>query len=189
MSSTAAPRPPARTTPESPRSQRVRRRMRPLAKVGIALVGLVVLVAAVGFVPNETVRRSIESRMNASLKGYSVNIGRAKLQPIGLSLTLTDLVIRQDAHPEPAILVIPRLHASVQWKELLILRVVADFAVDRPVTYVNLPQLRSELADKVPVDRKGWQQAVEAIYPLKINLLTIRDGQLTYVDEDPKRPL
>ena len=163
--------------------------MRPLAKVGIALAGLIVLLAAVGFVPNETIRRSVESRMNASLKGYSVSLGRARFQPIGLSLTLSDLVVRQDAHPEPAILQVSRLHASVHWKELIFLRVVADFAVDRPVAYVNLPQLRSELADKVPVDRKGWQQAVEAIYPLKINLLTIRDGQLTYVDEDPKRPL
>src|SRR5262245_54429954 len=189
MSSTAASRPPARITPEAPRPRPVRRRMRPLAKVGIALAGLVLLAAAVGFVPNETIRRSVENRMNSSLEGYSVTIGRARLQPIGLSLTLSDLVIRQDAHPEPAILQVPRLHASVHWKELLFLRVVADFAIDRPVAYVNLPQLRSELADRVPVQRKGWQQAVEAIYPLKINVLRISDGKLTYVDEDPKRPL
>jgi hypothetical protein len=191
MSSTAARRPHDRgsPSPQAPRPQRARRRLRPLAKVGIALAGLVVLVAAVGFVPNEPIRRSIESRMNASLKGYNAKIGKARLQPIGLSLTLTDVVIRQTAHPEPAILRVPRLHASVHWRELIFLRVVADFAIDRPVAYVNLPQLRSELADETPVDRKGWQEAVEAIYPLKINLLRIRDGRLTYVDEDPERPL
>jgi len=140
-------------------------------------------------VPNEPIRRSIESRMNRSLDGYEARIGRARLQPLGLSLTLNDVVLRQKAHPEPAILVVPRLHASVHWRELLFLRVVADFAIDRPVAYVNLPQLRSELSDDVPVERKGWQAAVEAIYPLKINLLRIRDGRLTYLDDDPERPL
>jgi hypothetical protein len=163
--------------------------MRPLAKVGIGLAALLVLLAVVGFVPNEPIRRSIENRMNASLDGYSVRIGKARLQPLGLSLTLTDLVIRQSAHPEPAILAVPRLHSSVHWKELLFLRVVADFSIDRPVAYINLPQLQSELTDDVPVERKGWQEAVEAIYPLKINLLTLRDGALTYVDDDPEHPL
>ena len=163
--------------------------MRPLVKVGIALAGLVVLLFLVGLVPNEPLRRSIEGRMNQSLKGYQAQIGKATLKPLGLSVTLTNLVIRQTAHPEPAILAVSRLHSSVHWKELLFLRVVADFAIDRPVAYINLPQLRSELADEVPVDEKGWQQAVEAIYPLKINLLTIRDGSLTYVDDDPKHPL
>ena len=163
--------------------------MRTWTKAGIALAGLVVFLAAVGFVPNEPLRRSIEGRMNASLKGYSARIGQARLQPFGLSLTLNDLVIRQTAHPEPAILRVPRLHASVHWKELLSLKLVADFAIDRPVAYVNLPQLRSELSDEVPVNRKGWQGAVEAIYPLKINELRVREGALTYVDEDPERPL
>lgn len=36
---------------------------------------------------------------------------------------------------------------------------------------------------------EGWQQALEAIYPLKINLFRIENGDLTYVDDDPKRPL
>ncbi len=190
MSSTAARKPHAEIPPPRRRLQRPRaRKLRPWAKVGIALAALVVFLAAVGFVPNEPLRRSIEGRMNSSLHGYSARIGQVRFQPLGLSLTLRDLVIRQAAHPEPAILLVPRLHASVHWKELLALRVVADFAVDRPVAYVNLPQLRSELSDEVPVNRKGWQQAVEAIYPLKINELRIRDGALTYVDEDPERPL
>src|SRR5262245_13270210 len=150
------------------------------AKTGIALAGLV---------PNEPLRRSIEAKMNASLKGYEARVGQARLLPLGLSLTLKNLVIRQTAHPEPAILVIPTLHASVHWKEILFLRVVADFRIDHPKAYVNLEQLRAEAEDPTPVKEKGWQQAVEAIYPLKINLLRINDGELTYIDDDPQRPL
>ena len=54
---------------------------------------------------------------------------------------------------------------------------------------MNLKQLRAEAEDETPVKQKGWQQAVEAIYPLKINLLRIGDGELTYIDDDPQRPL
>ena len=187
MSSRPAHRRPSR--PEQLPPVRRPKRLRPLAKAGIALAGLLVFLVLAGLIPNEPMRRTIERRMNASLQGYEARIGRARLQPFGLSLTLENLQIRQKAHPEPAILVVPRLHASVHWREILFLKVVADFAIDRPVAYVNLPQLREELEDDVPVKSKGWQQAVEAIYPLKINLLRIQDGSLTYVDQDPKRPL
>ncbi len=35
----------------------------------------------------------------------------------------------------------------------------------------------------------GWQQAALAIYPFKVNLLRINDGDFVYIDQDPKRPL
>lgn len=37
--------------------------------------------------------------------------------------------------------------------------------------------------------QEGWQQAVEDIYPLEISQLEITDGDITYIDQDPKRPL
>ncbi len=54
---------------------------------------------------------------------------------------------------------------------------------------VNREHLAAEAKDEVPVSQRGWQQALEAVYPLKINELTISDGEITYIDKDPKRPL
>ena len=54
---------------------------------------------------------------------------------------------------------------------------------------INLPQLRSETARKKTAKERSWQQVLEDIYPLKMNLLTIRDGDITYIDQDEKRPL
>src|SRR6266516_174260 len=81
------------------------------------------------------------------------------------------------------------LQASVNWHETLTGRLVAEFRLDRPEVHVNLQQLSHEAASKVPIKEQGWQQAVEAIYPLKINVLTIHDATITYIDQDPKRPL
>jgi hypothetical protein len=74
-------------------------------------------------------------------------------------------------------------------KALLRGGLVADFALTQPAVYANLQQLRAEAADPTPVEDHGWQEAFEAIYPLKINEVRVTDGRVTYVDEGPFPPL
>ena len=157
--------------------------------VGGAL-GLVLLVAyAVAFQIDEPLRRYTEAKMNRALKGYTVHITTLKFHPLGFSLHLLDTIVIQDAHPDPPVARIPRLSASVHWRALLHGRVVGDFLLDRPTVHLNLPQLRKEIADPTPVTDRGWQEALEAIYPLKINQFRVKNGDLTYVDQGPFKPL
>jgi Domain of Unknown Function (DUF748) len=151
--------------------------------------GTIALAVLLSFLIDEPLRRSVERQMNARLTGYSVSIGKLRFHPIGLSLTLSDLVFTQQANPEPPVGRIPRLDASVHWKALLSWKLVADFALDRPKLYVNLAHLRSEAADPEPMAKHGWQEAFQAIYPLKINRFTIVNGEATYVDDGPFEPL
>ena len=155
---------------------------------GIVVTLLLVLFVASYFL-DEPLRRSMETRLNSKLKGYSVRLPKLHFQLVGFSLTLKGLTVFQQAYPEPPIAYFPVLHASVNWHEILAGRLVAEFRLDRPEVHVNLQQLSHEAASKVPLKEQGWQQAVEAIYPLKINVLTIHDGAITYIDKDPKRPL
>ncbi len=131
----------------------------------------------------------MESRMNSSLKGYSVQLPKLHFQLVGFSLTLKGLTVSQLAHPDPPVAYFPVLHASINWHETLAGRLVAEFRIDRPEVHVNLQQLSQEAASNVPLKQQGWQQAVEAIYPLKINDLTIHDATITYIDRDPEKPL
>ncbi|QXE89915.1 DUF748 domain-containing protein [Geomonas subterranea] len=156
--------------------------------VGI-LISLVLIVFIASFFIDEPLRRTTERRMNQSLKGYKVRLPKLHFSLIGLSITLKGLTISQEAHPQPPVAEFPYLRASVQWREILSAKLVGDMRIEGPKIHVNLQQLKSEAASKVPMKQKGWQQAFEAIYPLKINLLKITDGSLTYIDEDPKRPL
>ncbi|GFO62409.1 DUF748 domain-containing protein [Geomonas paludis] len=156
--------------------------------VGI-VVSLVLIVFIASFFIDEPLRRTTERRMNQSLKGYKVRLPKLHFSLIGLSITLKGLTISQEAHPQPPVAEFPYLRASVQWREILSGKLVGDMRVDGPKVHVNLLQLKAEAASKVPMKQKGWQQAFEAIYPLKINLLKITDGSLTYIDQDPKRPL
>jgi len=148
-----------------------------------SLAILVVVVAAASFLIAEPLRRQMERRLNANLRGYTARLGAVDFHPLGFSLDLEDLVIVQDANPDPPVLSIPKLSASVQWRALLAARLVADFTLDQPVLYINRKQTMKEMEDKVPVQDRGWQEALTSIYPLKINEFKIKDGKVTYVDK------
>ncbi len=153
----------------------------------LAVLSIVIFVLA--YLIDEPLRRRVERNMNARLKGYTVRIEKLDFHPIGLSLDLEKLWIYQSAHPDPPIAYIPSLHASVHWKALLSGRLVGDFQIDDPKVNFDLRQFVEEAKDPTPVEDKGWQDALEAAYPLKIDRFAIRNGDLTYVDKGPYKPL
>jgi hypothetical protein len=155
----------------------------------LIVLGLAVLVIIASFFVDEPMRRAMEKNINERLNGYTARIHDLDFNIFGFSVVLHDVSIRQDAHPEPPVALIPRLKASVQWSELLKLKLVSDFDLVQPQVYVNLQQLRKERQDEVPVHERGWREAAFAIYPLKVNLFQIKDGSFTYIDQDPERPL
>lgn len=135
------------------------------------------------------VRRITERKVNHDLKGYKVSMPKLHIQLIGFSITLKDLSVLQEAHPDPPIAYFPLLRASIHWREILSGRLVGDLLLDRPRLHINLLQLRTEAQSKTKLKQRGWQQAVEDIYPLKINRVTVNNAKVTYIDQDPKRPL
>ena len=157
--------------------------------ITIPIAVLLVIAYTIAFLIDEPLRRYTEMKMNRALKGYTARIGKLNFHPLGFSLDLDDVVVTQDAHPEPAVIRLQRLSASVHWRALLSGKLVGDIELEKPAVYVNLPQARKEITDPTPVKERGWQEALEAIYPLKINHFEIRQGGMTYVDQGPFKPL
>jgi len=162
---------------------------KPMRWVGLSLLAVVVLAFIASFFIDEPLRRYVERRMNESLDGYTVKIQKLSFHPIGASLTLSDVIFTQNAHPDPPVIHIPKLAASTQWREVIRLKAVADFRLDNPKLYVNLKQLSEEAKKETPVTQRGWQEAFQAIYPLKINKFKLVNGEVTYIDEGPFKPL
>jgi hypothetical protein len=178
-------RAPERTRARTPFRPNSRRALIWLAVLGV--VALILLLLASRF--DEYLRRNLEAKMNQHLKGYTVSVGHAHLNPLSFSLTLQQLVIRQQANPDPPVADIPRLKMSVEWTRLLTFHLVADAVFNQPRVHVNLPQLLAESRDPTKIRERGWQQALEAIYPLKFNLVAVRDGDVVYLNEDQSKPL
>jgi hypothetical protein len=156
--------------------------------LGVALA-LAVLLFAASFFVDEPLRRSIERRMNDRLEGYDVRLPKLHVRVFSLSIAIDGLIVRQKAHPEPPVLRIERLTTSVHWRALLSGRLVADVLLERPRVDLDLVQLRQEVKDGVPVNERGWQEALQEVTPLKIDLFRVEDGTVTYVDADPAHPI
>src|SRR5262249_58340353 len=110
--------------------------------IGSIVGALVVLAIVVSFFIDEPLRRRVEYEMNQRLRGYSVRIGAMSFHPLGFSIDFKDIVVTQDAYPDPPVARVPLLHASVQWRALIRTRLVADFLLDRPVLYFARPHTR-----------------------------------------------
>ncbi|MCU0760690.1 MAG: DUF748 domain-containing protein [Steroidobacteraceae bacterium] len=154
----------------------------------LATALLLLLVAMLATVLAPRLRPWIVRESNARLQGYTLALGGVALRPWSLTLELRDLVVRQDAHPDPAMLAVPRLRVDVEWRSLLRGRVVAQALVEGPAVVVDAAQLRAEAGDRVPLARRGWQRLPE-LYPLELNALEVRNGTLVYRAPEARRPL
>jgi hypothetical protein len=166
-----------------------RRWARALTWTGLVVVVLMIAGAVASVLIEEPLRRRIEAQMNSRLDGYTTRIGRLDFHPLGFAIDFEDLEIVQQAHPDPPVGRIARITASVHWRALLRGGLVADFEVVKPNLHLDLTHFQREAKDERPIEKRGWQEALQAMYPLKINQFRIQDGQLTYVDNGPFKPL
>ncbi len=141
------------------------------------------------FFLDDIVRARTQAAMNQKLKGYHVALSHAHLQLLGGILTLNGVKVIQQAHPHPAVADLPMMRFHIQVKELLSRRVVADGLLWHPKVHIDQTQLGAERKDKVPLRQKGWQDALEAAYPFKINRFTIEDGDIVYIQDAVNPPL
>lgn len=139
---------------------------------------------------DEPVRRYMETEANRRLTGYTVRIPMLRVHLWNASVEVRGASLVQDANPDPPVFHMERFVTAVDWRALLHRRVVADLTFDRPTAFLNLRQVRTEAASDVPLKERGWQEALEALaLDLKINRLQIIEGDVTYVDQGPFKPL
>jgi hypothetical protein len=154
------------------------------------LAGLVAVTSLAALSLDEPARRYMEREINRRLTGYTVTVRALHVHPWTVSLELVDATISQDVNPDPPVARIRSLTASLDWRALLHGKIVADMTFDRPELYVNLKHFRAETRSDVALKDRGWQEALEAVaLDLKINRLQVRNGDLTYLDAGPFKPL
>jgi hypothetical protein len=154
----------------------------------LALLGL--LLYGVARSLDEPVRRYMETEANRRLTGYTVRIPGLRVHLWNASVEVRDASLVQDENPDPPVIHMERFVTAVDWRALLHRRIVADLTFERPTAFLNLRQVRTEAASDVPLKERGWQHALEALaLDLKINRLRIIDGDVTYVDQGPFKPL
>src|SRR5579862_5666054 len=160
-----------------------------LFSLGGLFAFLIVALFIASFFLDDIIRARTEVAMNQKLKGYHVALAHAHLQLLGGTLTLQGLEVIQQAHPRPPVADLPVMRFHIQLKELFSRRVVADVLLWHPKIHIDQTQLVAEKNSKVPLRQKGWQDALEAAYPFKINRFTIDTGDVVYIQDAVNPPL
>ena len=154
----------------------------------VAFVFVVVIGVALALI-DEPLRRYAERQFNRHVDGYTLTIGGLDFHPIGLSVDFQNARLSQNEHPDPPVAEISKWHASIHWTALLRGYLVSDHFVVRPVLHITRPQAKAEARDEKPLENRGWQDAILAVYPLKIDVFRVTEGDVTYVDDPRSKPL
>jgi Domain of Unknown Function (DUF748) len=173
---------------DSPTVQAFRRHPIVLS-LGCVIGILIIALFVASFFLDDIVRTRTQNAMNQKLTGYHVSLEHAHLQLLGGILTLSELKVIQQAHPSPPVAVFPMMRFSVQVEELLSRHVVADVLLHRPKIHIDQTQFVAEKNSKTPMRQEGWQDALEAAYPFKINRFTIDHGDVVYIQDASTKPL
>ena len=125
-------------------------------------------------------QRWAERTMNANLKGYTVRIGRVRPHLWRFAFDLDDLVLRQNTHPEPPVADFSALQFSLLIRDLLRFKVAGNLTIVRPALHIDLAQIEEEVKSHVSLKERGWQKAVESIFPFKLDQVQVQDGSVLY---------
>jgi hypothetical protein len=156
--------------------------------LALTIIVLILLAFAGLWIVNRELPAFIERQLNAHVEGYRFTVGQATLAP-DLSLEIRQLTMIQIDHPDPPVAEIPRWRLSIQWRHIFSGVLVSDYVISHPTLHITLPQAKRELHEAVPIHEKGWREAVYSFYPVKINEFKIEEADVTYVDQDPSKPL
>jgi len=158
--------------------------------IGGILAVLIVPAYTAAYLIDEPLRAYVEREANQRLTGYTLRIRALSVHPHTLSFDVKDATLIQDANPKVPIADIHRLNTTIHWRALLHRRLVADMTFARPKFHLDLSHIQTEAASNVSLKDKGWQHALEALaLDMKINRLQVKNGDVTYVDPGPFKPL
>ncbi|MDT3778747.1 DUF748 domain-containing protein [Nitrospira sp. MA-1] len=158
--------------------------------ISLGTLGFAILVVCLAsFFVDEPLRRYIETNLNKNLEGYTVQLEAVDFHPLGFSIDFENLTLRQEANPDPPLLIIPSWTASIQWTELIKMGIVSDHVIRNAEVKFLFTQAEKEVKDKTGVEDKGWQEALYAMYPVTINTFRIEDSSFSYRDQPDQPPL
>lgn len=158
--------------------------------ISVALLAILAVIAA--SVADEPLRRYAEEQANAHLPEYRITIGAVDLHPLMLAVDLRDVVVRQQANPEPPLAAIAEVRADARLLPLLSGRVGAALHLEKPVLSATRQQVDALLAKTDAQEAKAqavaWQDRVRDLIPFRVALF-VRNGEARYEGPPAAEPV
>lgn len=150
----------------------------PSRTIGIVVTLVVVLIAARLALPS-FLQREINRKLS-DVPGYSGHVGRVGVHLYRGAYSLHEVEIRQQSGEVAQPFFSARvIDFSLAWGELFHGKIVSKIFIDGgEINFVRGP---ADESSQLKVDRR-WQDVVDAIFPINITHLEIKDGLIHYLD-------
>ena len=152
-----------------------------------AVVGVLVVIFYLAvYVSQEPIRRYVEREANEKLPDFQFTIREVDLHPLNLSVELHDVVVRQQAHLEPALANIPTMTVDATFLPLLTGTLDASLHLDHPVLAATSTQIDTVLQtpqkEQVKEQAIAWQDTLRTIMPVRASFF-VSKGEIRYQSE------
>ncbi|HWV45214.1 MAG TPA: DUF748 domain-containing protein [Nitrospira sp.] len=156
----------------------------------VSLAVLMVVLSTAAFFADEPLRRYVERTVNEAVEGYSFKVGTLALHPLALSVDLGDVVVRQEAHPDPPLISIPEVVVDARFAPLLNGKAKGDIRLKNPIISVTQQQINtaSAEADQGTEQTVSWQDRIRGMIPFEATLF-IKNGEVRYVGQRNAEPI
>src|SRR5262245_44360183 len=146
-----------------------------LAVLAVLFVALVALRVALPTIVRDYVNRTL-----SKIPGYRSEVGDIDINLWRGAYTIHDAnVVRTSGKVPVPFFSAKKIDLSVEWRELFHGALVGEIVLDRPkLNFVKGP---TNETSQTRVD-SSWQDRVKELFPLRINRLTIENGEVHYRD-------
>jgi hypothetical protein len=142
------------------------------------IVGIILLLIIFRLALPSIVKSYVNKKLN-QLPGYTGHVDDIDIHLIRGAYAIEGLELRKKIDPPKyPFLQIQHIDLSVEWKYLFKGSLVGEVEMDRPV--INILASTADLS-KEP-SRASWTETVEALMPMTINRLVVRNGRFAYLD-------
>lgn len=157
-------------------------------RVLITIVIIVVVLVAARLAAPYAIRSGVNHRL-AKLEGYNGHVDDIHLGVWRGAYQLRDLVItRRVGDRNEPFLTAKKIDFSLAWRELFHGRILADIEAS-DIEFVYVPVPKPEKSSTTPIKATPWQDVIKDIFPIDITRLTIRNGRLSFQDDNTNPPV
>src|SRR5690348_2621668 len=156
----------------------------------VSLAALMVVLSTAAFFADEPLRRYVERTVNEAVEGYSFQIGTLDLHPLALSMDLRDVVVQQQAHPDPPLISIHEIVIDTRFAALLKGKARGEIHFKDPINTVTQQQIKTALAkaDQRTEQTVLWQDRVRGMMPFTADLF-VKNGEVRYEGQPKVEPI
>ncbi len=168
-------------------------RLRRRAVIASAIMGVLILTVLVASsLLSEPLKHYAEREASARLPDFDITIGKLRVQPFRLGMSVGDLQVRLRANLDPPLAEIPQVKVHIGFLPLFAGKIDVNLQIEDPHVAATSQQVDSILHTPKKEEAKqqavAWQDTMRNMMPVHVSL-SLSNGDMRYYSDPQAEPI